>query len=123
MLRHVTSAVAQSIVVGEIGAISTADEDTNDGYYIVEFTSLPYTDQSDGTLKIEVNWLFEVKGARKWFTKSAVRDTFNLVNVVSTGVVMLPISPSNMPPKRAQKTAQKAAQKADPSKKQAFKLY
>jgi hypothetical protein len=29
------------------------------------------------------------------------------MNVVSTGVAMLPISPSNMPPKRVYKTAEK----------------
>ena len=108
VLRHVTSAVAQSIVVGAIGAIATSDEAAKDGYYIVEFTSLPFTDQSEGgTLKVEVNWLFQVEGARKWFTKSAIEDSFDVVNVVSTGVEMLPISPSNMPPKRAQKRAQK----------------
>jgi hypothetical protein len=36
---------------------------------------------------------------------SIAKETFDLVNVVSTGVVMLPISPSNMPPKRVHKTA------------------
>ena len=45
VLHHVTTAVAQSIVVWWIGAISTSNENANDGYYIVEFTSLPYTDQ------------------------------------------------------------------------------
>jgi hypothetical protein len=51
--------------------------------------------------------LYQFPTARKWFTKSAANETFDLVNVVSTGVMMLPISPSNMPPKRVHKTAEK----------------
>jgi hypothetical protein len=33
------TAVAQSVVVGAIGAIATADDEAADGYYLVEFTS------------------------------------------------------------------------------------
>jgi hypothetical protein len=108
VLHHVTTAVAQSVVVGAIGAIATADDEAADGYYLVEFTSLPYTDQrAGGTLQCDFNWLYPFPRARKWFTKSAAKETFDLVNVVSTGVVMLPISPSNMHPKRVHKTAER----------------
>jgi hypothetical protein len=44
VLHHVTTAVAQSVVVGAIGAIATSDDEAPDGYYLVEFTGLPYTD-------------------------------------------------------------------------------
>jgi hypothetical protein len=102
------TSVAQSVVVGAIGAIASADDEAADGYYLVEFTSLPYTDQcAGGTLQCDVNWLNPFPRARKRFTKSAAKETFDLVNVVSTGVVMLPISPSNMPPKRVHKTAER----------------
>jgi hypothetical protein len=91
-----------------IAAIATADDEAADGYYLVEFTSLPYTDQcAGGTLQCDVNWLYPFPRARKWFTKSAAKETFDLVNVVSTGVVMLPISLSNMPPKKVHKTAER----------------
>ena len=106
VLHHVTSAVAQSVVVGEIGALATADVDAADGYYLFEFTSLPYTDQVvGGALKCDVNWLYPLPQARKWFTKSVECDSVDLLNVVSTGVDMLPISQSNMPPSKRQKEA------------------
>ena len=96
------------MVVGEICAVATDDEEAADGYYIVQFTGLRYTDQAPGgSLKCEASWLNPVPGARKWFTKSVEDTTVNLVNVVSTGVVMLPISQSNMPPSRERKEAEK----------------
>jgi hypothetical protein len=56
VLHHVTTAVAQSVVVGAIGAIATADDEAADGYYLVEFTSLPCIDQcAGGTLQCDVN--------------------------------------------------------------------
>jgi hypothetical protein len=51
--------------------------------------------------------LYPFPRARKWFTKSGAKETFDMVNVVSTRVVILPISPSNMPPKRAHKTSER----------------
>lgn len=108
VLYHVTTAVAQTVVVGEIGAVATDDEEAADGYYLVQFTGLPYTDQAPGgSLKCEAKWLNPVPGARKWFTKSVEDTAVNLVNVVSTGVVMLPISQSTMPPSRVRKEAEK----------------
>jgi hypothetical protein len=67
--------------------LRAADDEAADGYYLVEFTSFPYTDQcAGGTLQCDVNWLNPFPRARKWFTKSAAKETFDLVNVVSTGV-------------------------------------
>jgi hypothetical protein len=61
--------------------------------------------KEEGTFQLQLLLLLLLP--RKWFTKSAAKETFDLVNVVSTGVVMLPISPSNMPPKRVHETAER----------------
>ena len=53
VLHHVTSAVAASVELGNIGAIATDDAST-DRYYLVEFTGLPFTEQDgSGALKCE----------------------------------------------------------------------
>ena len=41
LLHHFTSAVADSVQIGEIRAIATGGEDATDGYYLVEFTGYP----------------------------------------------------------------------------------
>ena len=50
-----------------------------DGYYLVEYTGEPYTDQRDGTLKWDRNWLCEVPEAWKWFTRSAESTFFDVL--------------------------------------------
>ena len=85
MLHNLTSAVADSVVIGEIGAIAIGGEDAEDGYYLVKFTGCPYTEQeTDGSLKCKRNWLYQVPGARKWFTKYTTETTIDMVNVVAT---------------------------------------
>ena len=103
VLHHVTTAIAQNVVVGEIGAVATVDEDALDGYFLFEFTSLPYTDQAAGVLKCDGNWLYSLPQAKNWFTKSVVPVSVDLLNVVLTGVSMMAYSPGNMPPSRANK--------------------
>ena len=74
----------------------------------MEFTGCPYTEkETDGSLKCKGNWLYQVPGARKWFTKSTTETTIYMVNVVATSVVMGPISPSNRIPRNARKEATK----------------
>jgi len=100
VLHHVTSAVAASVELGNIGAIATDDE-SSDGYYLVEFTGVPYTEQSGssaGALMCECYWLYPIPGARKWYTRSEVSHIADLTNVVDAAVVMNPVSPSNMVP-------------------------
>ena len=66
VLYHVTTAVAQTVVVGEIGAVATDDEEAADSYYLVQFTVLPYNDQAPGvSFKCDANWLNPVPGAKK----------------------------------------------------------
>ena len=94
-----TSAVANSVVIGEFCAVATYAQDAPDGYYLVEFTGLPCTDQVDGLLECNANWLSPFKRARHWYTKQPGLDTvIDMITVVSTSVVMLPLSASNMPP-------------------------
>ena len=53
-------------------------------------------------------WLFLLSRATHWYTNEPGYDTvIDLINLVSTGVVMLPISPSNMPPSQRRKEATK----------------
>ena len=67
VLHHLTSAVADSVDIGDIGDIAIAVEDTDDGYYLVKFTGCLYTEQETyGSLKCKGNWLYQVPGARKW---------------------------------------------------------
>jgi hypothetical protein len=106
VLHHVATAVGDSIVEGEIGAIATGGNDASDGYYLVEFIGTYYTSQSfDATLKCEGHWLYELPGAPKWFYKSSTKEEFDLMNVVMTGVEMIPFSPTNMPSSRARSQA------------------
>ena len=96
ILNHITSYLAQTIEIGGYGAVATADEDSLEGYYLVEFLGLPYTDQETGALKCDCNWLNPVPRARMWYTKSNLETKVNLVNVVATQLELMPISPSNM---------------------------
>ena len=108
VLHNVTTGVSNSVVAGEFGAVSTEDDEAPDGYYLVEFTGLPYTNQVDGLLKCNANWLFPLSRATHWYTNEPGDDTvIDLINVLSTGVVMLPISPSNMHPSQRRKGATK----------------
>ena len=66
VIHHLTSAVAESVEIGEIGDIATRGEDAADGYYLAEFTGCPYTEQdTDSLLKCKWDWLYQVPGARK----------------------------------------------------------
>ena len=101
VLHNVTTAVANSVVIGEFGAVATDAIDAPDGYYLVEFTGLPYTDQDDGLLKCNANWLSPFHRARHWYINQPGLDTvIDMITVVSTSVEMLPLSASNMPPKQ-----------------------
>ena len=94
--------------IGDIGSIATGGEDDDDGYYLVEFTGFPYTEQeTDGSLKYKGNWLYQAPGSRKWFTKSTTETTIDVVNVVATAVVMDTIYPSNRIPRNARKEVKK----------------
>jgi hypothetical protein len=76
VLVGITSKIAESISEGGFGAVMTEDESTH-GYYVVNWTSNPYTlqvDQDDGysagDLVCEANYLNPVGRARLWYTES-----------------------------------------------------
>ena len=117
ILHHVTTAVASSIVIGGVGAISTSDETVSNGYYLFEFTSLPYTDQNhdddkdddclDGciSLKCEGKWMYKLPGAKDWYYTPPISEKHGLVdidvvNVVLSEVVMEELSATNKPTRR-----------------------
>ena len=117
ILRHVTTAVASTIMIGAIGAICTSDETVSSGYYLFEFTSLPFTDQShdddtdddcvDGciSLKCEGRWLYELPGAKDWYYTPPLSEqhgevAIDVVNVVLSEVVMEELSATNKPTRR-----------------------
>ena len=108
VLHHLTSAVADSVEIGKIVAIATGGKYDDDGYYLVEFTGCPYTEQeTDGSLNCKGNWLYQVPGSRKWFTKSTTETAIEMVNVLATSVVMDPIYSINRIPRNARKKATK----------------
>ena len=98
ILHHVGSAVAESVEVGNIGAVTTSeDKEAPNGYYLVEFIDTP--GPGENGLECKVLWLDVIKGAPKWFTKSEVEGVVDMINVVHTDVKMDPVSPSNQLPR------------------------
>ena len=101
VLRHVTTSVARSIEIGNVGAYAFDKGEGDRGeeeYYLVEFASLPWTDQEGDKCAWKVNclWLNSVPKARHWYTKSMDEATLNVVHLVATDLLMHPISPTNM---------------------------
>ena len=103
VLRHVTTSVARSIKIGNVGACAFDQGEGKRGgeeevYYLVEFASLPWTDQEGAKCAWKVNclWLNSVPGARHWYTKSTDEATLSVVYLVATDLQMHPISPTNM---------------------------
>ena len=95
--EHITALIANEIEVGKIGAVITTDEDA-DGFYLVEWTELPYTCQDTGDLKCRGNYLNRVGRTRKWYTKSDLDDEHLVRHVVMGEVKMEPISNTNQLP-------------------------
>ena len=101
VLRHVTTSVARIIKIGNVGA---CDFDKGKGErgeeecHLVEFASLPFTDQEGDRCawKVKCLWLNSVHRARHWCTKSTDETTLSVVCLVATDLQMHPISPTNM---------------------------
>ena len=86
--------VAQDIEVGNVGAIATTAEGV--GYYLVEFTGLPYADQT-GELKYNCYWLFEIQRNPYWYYHTKEATVVSMMHVVDTDVQLQYMSPSNLP--------------------------
>ena len=112
VLHHMTSTIAESVEVGQVGAVATSEDD--DGYWLIKFTSLPFPNQETGNLEVEGEWFYPFPGARHWFyqDESSKVETVSLEHVVAAGIVMLDIGPKNPPPRASQEAAiQNKAQK------------
>ena len=96
-LQHITALVADEIEVGNVGAVVTSDTECKEGYYLVEFTGEPYTDQQTGELKCECNWLYPLPESPSWYTFSTEKTIVELLNVVATNVEMDEMSPNIYP--------------------------
>ena len=72
--------------------------------WIAEWKSTPYYDAETEQLVCDVNWMYSLKYAPRWYHEHADGPTFDTVvvrNVVLADVVVNVISPENMPPAAA----------------------
>ena len=113
--------------LGGIGLVATEDPDTR-GYYVLKWTSLPYTLQADkptefgtfaeGTLVADGEYLNPVGRARDWYTGSPGNvTTVQVAHVLLPGITLLPISASDKLPNACNKAAatRDGARKLSPS--------
>jgi len=98
VLLSLSSNIAANIEIGGYGAILTDGDGARDGYWLLEWTSDPYTCQETDQLVCDGLYLDEVPGAPKWWTPSGLRVTIPLANIVMADVDMDPIEVGrNMP--------------------------
>ena len=86
-----TTNLAQTIEVGNIGAVITEDERARYGFWIVKWTSEPYTDQETGELRCDFLYFEDCKGAPKWFHPTETEDSELVRLVVGTNLELIPI--------------------------------
>ena len=123
VLAGMTEMMAQSIETGKYGAFATTDEDA-DGYYVVKWTSEPYTLQDSidtakygwamkaGELVCDAEYYNKVGGASLWYspTKGEERKVkVRVQQVVAADLTMLPISSTNALPANMGKKAKQHA--------------
>ena len=98
-LRHMTTSLASSVEVGNIGAFGFEkvgkknNDEKEEEYYLVEFIGKPYLEQQTGAWLVDCNWLISVPSAKYWYTKSSEPTTVNMMHIVATDVKMNPFSP------------------------------
>ena len=100
VLHHMTSVMAMDIEIGSIGAVCTVDKkNSKDGYYLIQFTSLPFTAQvENGTLQVKGQWVNELPGAPLWFyQEGGLEVTVELTTVLATSIKLIPFSADNQP--------------------------
>ena len=102
--------MAEKVVLGGFGTIMTNVEDIS-GYYLVQWTGVPYTLQEEvqlteynpavimgvGELVCDAKYLYAVPLAKQWFTQPP-RDHTTVVlmqQVVAADTHMDPIAPNN----------------------------
>jgi hypothetical protein len=112
---HATS-MADKVTVGAYGAFSTAD-DRYEGYFLVKWTSAPYTLQEDalchdydpptripkGELVCEASYFEKLGRARQWYLLTDLKVTLRMKYVLSSDLDLLPISQTNKLPNTCNK--------------------
>ena len=116
LLGGIATRMAERVSEGGIGVFQTEDPDT-DGYYLVKWTTYPYTLQEDtllkeydppqlvkaGELVCEGTYLNQVGRARQWYTPSALFTTVRMQQVIAPCLALLPISTQNKLPNTCNK--------------------
>jgi hypothetical protein len=116
ILENITTIMAENIEVGSIGAFQTED-DNADGYYLVQFTSEPYTLQEatllteyepplqleEGELVCEATYFEKVPRARFWYTPTEMTTVLRVQQVVATKIELVEPSPTNPLPNTCKK--------------------
>jgi hypothetical protein len=98
VLVSLSSNIAADVVISGYGAIATADAEARDGFWIIEWTSEPYTCQDTGMLVCDGFYSNEIPRCPKWWTPSNQAVTVRLVNIVMADVNMDKIEEGrNMP--------------------------
>ena len=127
LLEGVMEMMAETVKANQYGAFSTEDEDA-DGYYIVKWTSDPYTLQEDvelpeytpamkikaGALVCDAEYYNKLPQARLWYTptKGEERKTLvRMVQVVAADLKLAPISETNALPSNMKKANKNTALK------------
>jgi hypothetical protein len=86
VLVSLSSNIAANVEIGGYGAIVTDDENAEFGYWMIKWTSEPYTCQDTGRLVCDGCCLNPLGGAPKWRTPSGDAKTIPLVHIVMTDV-------------------------------------
>jgi hypothetical protein len=98
-LSGITAMMAEHVNIGSYGALSTEDPAAN-GYYVLQWTSNPYTLQDDtalteydppemvekGALVCEANYWNKVPRAKDWYTPSLTRTIARLQFVIDPNI-------------------------------------
>ena len=116
-LNCLTTAMAEKVQEEFYGAMMTSDTSTKDGYYVVQWTSTPYSLQQDmqlsmynppiylkaGELVCNARFLNEVPRAKQWYTPSVAENEMNTVvrmqHVVMANMTLNAISETNVLPR------------------------
>ena len=93
--------VASDIEEGYMGVVVTSDEDADGGYYLIEWTGTPCTEQESGELVCPGDYLMLVGRAPKWYTRGEDSAVVLVKHVVMGKVRMEEFSETNPIPRSA----------------------
>ena len=90
-LVSLTTNLAQTIEIGNFGAIISEDPGAKDGFWIVRWTSEPYADQETGELMCDCDYYNYCTGAPRWFSLSDDDDSVFVTHIVKADLKLLPM--------------------------------